>query len=382
NGSALHHYHDHAKVLIAKFSLDALWDEYSIVGELVPFTNDFLHTDIYELITPDLLHQIIKGAFKDHLVEWVEKYEALVFFGADLDASRIAAIALFPGLQCFPQGCHFKQWTGDDSKALMKVYLPAIEGHVSEEIVCMFHAFVEFCYVIQQNILTAKDLNNLDEVLAWFYWYCEVFKALGVVTTFSLPQQHALKHYKQLIQLFGTPNGLCLSITELKHVKAVKKPYWHMNGYCALGQMLLINQCLDKLAASWVDFEKLKHMCALHGPDRSFITLADELNILHLPQLIWMFLVGQLFPDDDHDPANILHLECPGYEGRISIYHSVSSTFYALSDLSGVGGMYCEYIHAVPTWRQEGPHYDCVFVIMDPELEGMCSMDVACVLCF
>jgi len=40
----------------------------------VPFTNDFPRADIYELIAPDLLHQIIKGTFKDHLVEWVEKY--------------------------------------------------------------------------------------------------------------------------------------------------------------------------------------------------------------------------------------------------------------------------------------------------------------------
>ncbi|KAI6124952.1 hypothetical protein EV401DRAFT_1886110 [Pisolithus croceorrhizus] len=54
--------------------LAALWEEYGIVGELIPFTNDFLCADIYELIAPDLLHQIIKGAFKDHLVEWVEKY--------------------------------------------------------------------------------------------------------------------------------------------------------------------------------------------------------------------------------------------------------------------------------------------------------------------
>jgi len=34
---------------------------------------------------------------------------------------RIAAVPSFSGLRRFPQGRHFKQWTGDDSKALMKV---------------------------------------------------------------------------------------------------------------------------------------------------------------------------------------------------------------------------------------------------------------------
>ena len=33
----------------------------------------------------------------------------------------IAAVPLFPGLRRFPQGRGFKQWTGDDSKVLMKV---------------------------------------------------------------------------------------------------------------------------------------------------------------------------------------------------------------------------------------------------------------------
>ena len=37
-----------------------------------PFSNDFPHADIHELIAPDLLHQVIKGAFKDYLVTWVE----------------------------------------------------------------------------------------------------------------------------------------------------------------------------------------------------------------------------------------------------------------------------------------------------------------------
>ncbi|KAI6025193.1 hypothetical protein BKA83DRAFT_4124914 [Pisolithus microcarpus] len=310
--------------------------------------------DIYELITPHLLHQIIKGAFKDHLVKW----ELIASFITDSDASSIAAVAPFPGLWHFPQGCHFKQWTGDDSKVLMKVYLPAIEGHIPQEI------------------------------------------TTGVVTNFSLPQQHAMKHYKQLIQLFGALNGLCSLITKSKHVKAVKRPYQHTNKYHVLGQMLLINQHLDKLATSQVDFESqgmLEGMCLstvldqlanqwlsdedkdeLEDPlvsasiDESqeqnwaamIIALADELHIPNLSELVRAFLVRQLYPDDNHDPTDIPHLECPGYEGRISIHNSASSTFYALSNLSGVGA---------PMWRQEGPHYGCAFVIMDPELEGMCG---------
>jgi len=49
--------------------------------------------------------------------------------------------------------------------------------------------------------------------------------------------------------LFGSPNGLCSSITELKHIVAVKDPWQWSSCYKALAQMLhTINQ-LDKLAA-------------------------------------------------------------------------------------------------------------------------------------
>jgi hypothetical protein len=42
------------------------------------------------------------------------------YFADDLNPS-IATVPSFPGLRRFPQGRKFKQWTGDDSKALMKV---------------------------------------------------------------------------------------------------------------------------------------------------------------------------------------------------------------------------------------------------------------------
>lgn len=42
-----------------------------------PFTSDFPRADIHEIIAPDILHQVIKGTFKDHLVGWVEDYLVL-----------------------------------------------------------------------------------------------------------------------------------------------------------------------------------------------------------------------------------------------------------------------------------------------------------------
>ena len=61
-------------------------------------------------------------------------------------------------------------------------------------------------------------------------------------------------HYVHLIQEFGAPNGLCSSITESCHITTVKKTWHHSNHYEPLGQILLTNQRLDKLAAARARF--------------------------------------------------------------------------------------------------------------------------------
>ena len=39
-----------------------------------PFTKGFPCANIHKLLSPDILHQLIKGAFKDHLVMWIEEW--------------------------------------------------------------------------------------------------------------------------------------------------------------------------------------------------------------------------------------------------------------------------------------------------------------------
>jgi hypothetical protein len=65
-----------------------------------------------------------------------------------------------------------------------------------------------------------------------------------------------MTHYATNIRRFGAPNGLCSSITESKHIKAVKEPWRRSSRYEALGQMLLTNQRLSKLSALRVDYEQ------------------------------------------------------------------------------------------------------------------------------
>ncbi|KAG2140490.1 uncharacterized protein EDB93DRAFT_1241854 [Suillus bovinus] len=259
----------HTDVLVDSIDFGVLWDEYGIIGD--PLQMTFLAPTSMSSLLPNILHQLIKGTFKDHLVEWVCQYLELKHgkTGAkaildDIDR-RIAAAPSFPGLQRFLQGRGFSQWTGDDSKALMKVYIPAIEGHVPDDMVRAFQSLLEFCYIGCTNVVTDETLAQLRDALRRFHRYRTIFETSSVRFDVSLPRQHSLTQYELLICMFGAPNGLCSSIAESKHIKVVKEPWHHLNRYNALHQMLLTNQRLDKIAASRVDFAvcgMLKGSCA------------------------------------------------------------------------------------------------------------------------
>ncbi|KIM59487.1 hypothetical protein SCLCIDRAFT_126119 [Scleroderma citrinum Foug A] len=65
--------HEHT-CSVMKLASDILWKEYGIVDNILPFTFKFSRANIHELLASDILHQLIKGTFKDSIVTWVETY--------------------------------------------------------------------------------------------------------------------------------------------------------------------------------------------------------------------------------------------------------------------------------------------------------------------
>ena len=133
----------------------------------------------------------------------------------------------------------------------------AIEGFVPLDVIRTFAAFLEFCYIARRNVISERSLEDLKAALQWFHKYRVVFSGTvrpDGLAGFSLPRQHSLVHYHDNIKNFGSPNGLCSSITESKHIVAVKRPWRRSSRYKALSQILKINERLDKLVTARADF--------------------------------------------------------------------------------------------------------------------------------
>lgn len=116
-------------------------------------------------------------------------------------------------------------------------------------------AFLDFCYFARRSLHTEDVLSRMQEALANFQQLRSVFQEVGVRPDgFALPRQHSLVHYVRNIRLFGSPNGLCSSITESRHITAVKRPWRRSSRHNALLQMLQTNTRLSKLVAARTEF--------------------------------------------------------------------------------------------------------------------------------
>ncbi|KAF8824765.1 hypothetical protein HHX47_DHR7000221 [Lentinula edodes] len=131
-----------------------------------------------------------------------------------------------------------------------------IVGYVPPDMIKAMSSFLDFCYIARRNSLSSSNLSEMDNLLTRFHHHRTSFINSGVREAISLPHQHGLTHYVPETRLFGSPNGLCSSITESKHIKSVKEPWRRSSHSEALTQMVTSITQSDKLVAMKRRLEK------------------------------------------------------------------------------------------------------------------------------
>ncbi|KAI0342945.1 hypothetical protein BDW22DRAFT_1439756 [Trametopsis cervina] len=202
-----------------------------------PFWVGFPCCDIFSCLTPDILHQLHKGMFKDHTVKWATACTD----GKDGEIDRrFQAMPSHPDLRHFRKGISLiSQWTGSEYKNMEKVFVGVIAGAtVDPEVIKAVRAVLDFIYYAHFETHTTESLVQLKTAWLNFHTHKQVFVRLGIRQNFNgIPKLHSMSHYIDSIRCLGAADGYSTEGPERLHIDFAKLAYRASNRKQYIQQM-------------------------------------------------------------------------------------------------------------------------------------------------
>ncbi|KAG2062590.1 hypothetical protein BDR04DRAFT_1131192 [Suillus decipiens] len=167
-----------------------------------PFWEDLPHANIFQSITPDVLHQLYQGIIK-HLIEWIKE----AYSKAEIDA------------------CCCRLPPNHDIRLFMKG-ISSLSHYP--------------CH-------TDQTLNLLDDALMHFHNNKGIFVDLRIRANFNILKLHFFRHYVHMIKLYGTTDNYNTEYTERLHIDLAKDAYRATNHKDKYPQMTLWLERREKM---------------------------------------------------------------------------------------------------------------------------------------
>ncbi|QRV93061.1 Zn-finger protein [Ceratobasidium sp. AG-Ba] len=205
-----------------------------------PFWIDLPNVNFPNCITPDILHQLHKGVFKNYVAEWTEELLGEV----ELD-ERYMAMPKAKDLRHFKRGItSISQWTGRETKEMAKQYLPIVaeDPNVPDDFVRMVRALLDFLFLAERAQLSKSEVQEMEGALRTFHSLKQVLVRLELILDVDkfdyIPKFHMLSHYAHSIRELGTPDGFNTESPEHLHIVYAKRGWRASNRREAIRQIV------------------------------------------------------------------------------------------------------------------------------------------------
>ena len=197
-----------------------------------PFWQSLPFVDIFQSITPDILHQQLQGIVR-HLITWLS---SPTVFGSNAIDTRCRVLPRNHNIAPLPKGITtLSRVSGKEHKDMCRVLLGLIislclpGGQVPSRVVKAVRAILDFIYLAQFPSHTTDTLRHLQESLQSFHANKDIFVDLRTRQGFNIPKLHSMLHYSSSILLFGTTDNYNTEQTERLHIDFAKEAYRSTN---------------------------------------------------------------------------------------------------------------------------------------------------------